>query len=118
MKEVGFHSATRAGTAEEREGLVVHVWRAAVQVLAVSGCAGATREIWEPLHAEDCAELPLQSLSAVGCKSLRSCWLGLQPAQEPDRAAQDALLSIGMYSPPVSVSTAWREVPVALTRER
>ena len=89
-----------------------------MQVLAISGCTGATSEIWEPLHAKECAELPLQSLSAVGCKSLRSCWLGLQPAQEPDRAAQDALLSIGMYSPPVSVSTAWREVPVALTRER
>ncbi len=89
----------------------------AIQVLAISGCSGATSNIWEPLHAEDFAELPLQSLSAVGCKSLRSCWLGLQPAQESDRAAQGALLSIGMYSPPVSVSTAWREVPVALTRE-
>lgn len=88
------------------------------QVLAISGCAGATSEVWEALHAPGLAELPLRTLSAVGCKRLRSCWLGLQPACPADRAAQQRLLSVGMYSPPVSFSTAWREVPVALTGER
>ncbi len=88
-----------------------------IQVLAISGCAGATSKIWDALHGTGGPELPLQTLSAVGCKRLRSCWLGLQPASQADRAAQQALLSVGMYSPPVPVSTAWQEVPVALTSE-
>ena len=88
-----------------------------MQVLAINGCAGATSEIWDAVHGLDMPELPLLTLSAVGCKRLRSCWLGLQPARPADRDAQEALLSIGMYSPPVPVSTAWQEVPVALTSE-
>ena len=87
----------------------------APQVLAISGCAGATSEIWAALHAPGVPQLPLQTLSAVGCKRLRSCWLGLRPASGRDGAAQEALLSVGMYSPPVSISTSWQETPVALT---
>lgn len=88
-----------------------------MQVLAINGCAGATSEIWDAVHGAGVPELPLQTLSAVGCKRLRSCWLGLQPARPADREAQQALLSVGMYSPPVPVSTSWQEVPVALTSE-
>ena len=54
---------------------------AAVQVLAINGCGGATSEIWDAVNGLGVPELPLQTLSAVGCKRLRSCWLGLQPAR-------------------------------------
>ena len=81
-------------------------------------CGGAyLRDLGRGARLADVPELPLQTLSAVGCKRLRSCWLGLQPARPADREAQQALLSVGMYSPPVPVSTAWQEVPVALTSE-
>ena len=86
-----------------------------MQVLAINGCGGATSEIWDAVNGLGVPELPLQTLSAVGCKRLRSCWLGLQPARPADRETQQALLSVGMYSPPVPVSTGWQEVPVALT---
>ncbi len=89
----------------------------AVQVLAINGCGGATSEIWDAVHGSGVPELPLQTLSAVGCKRMRSCWLGLQPARPADRETQQALLSVGMYSPPVPVSTGWQQVPVALTSE-
>lgn len=62
-------------------------------------------------------KLALQSLSAVGCKKLRSCWLGLQPASPADRETQQRLLSANQYSPPASFDTAWREVPVSLSGE-
>ena len=109
--------ATLAASAHTRHRCCVRGYKADAQVLAINGCPGATSEVWDAVHSVDVPELPLQTLSAVGCKRLRSCWLGLQPAQLPDRAAQQALLSVGMYSPPVPVSTSWREVPVALTGE-
>lgn len=88
------------------------------QVLAINGCAGATQDIWGGLHAAGAATLALQSLSAVGCKKLRSCWLGLQPASPADADTQQRLLSANMYSPPSSSDTAWTQVPVSVSGER
>lgn len=86
-----------------------------MQVLAINGCAGATQEIWEGLHAPGAPVLSLQALSAVGCKKLRSCWLGLQPASPADAATQQRLLTANMYSPPSSFDTAWTQVPVSVS---
>ncbi|CAL8472159.1 g11701 [Coccomyxa elongata] len=86
-----------------------------LQVLAINGCVGATQEIWEGLHAPGAPVLSLQALSAVGCKKLRSCWLGLQPASPADAATQQRLLAANMYSPPSSFDTAWTQVPVSVS---
>lgn len=87
------------------------------QVLAINGCTGATQELWDGLHAPGAPALSLQSLSAVGCKKLRSCWLGLQPASAADMDTQQRLLSANMYSPPASSDTAWTQVPVSVSGE-
>ena len=57
----------------------------------MNGCSGVTEAIWEHVntasnpHAmmDDVQQPPhhaLQSLSLVGCKSMRSCYLGLMPS--------------------------------------
>ena len=86
-----------------------------LQMLAINGCPGATRELWEGAHAVGAPALALRSLSAVGCKKLRACWLGMVPAAQGDLDRQEHLLQVGMYSPPASCDTAWREVPVSLS---
>ena len=86
-----------------------------LQTLAINGCPGATRELWEGVHAPGAPPLALRSLSAVGCKKLRACWLGMAPATQGDLDRQEHLLQVGMYSPPASCDTAWREVPVSLS---
>ena len=86
-----------------------------MQTLAINGCPGATRELWEGVHARGAPALALRSLSAVGCKKLRACWLGMAPAAQGDLDRQEHLLQVGMYSPPASCDTAWREVPVSLS---
>lgn len=86
-----------------------------VQALAINGCTGATAEMWESLHSAGAPRLALRSLSAVGCKRLRSCWLGLQPASHADVAMQQRMLSAGKYAPPEPMDTAWTEVPVSLS---
>jgi hypothetical protein len=88
-----------------------------MQVLAINGCQGATADVWERLHNTGAPRLALRSLSAVGCKSLRSCWLGLRPASAADLAAQQRMLAAGTFAPPVHVDTAWAEVPVSLSSE-
>jgi len=69
-----------------------HVHAAAPQVLAISGCPGATAELWRRLSQRAPAPAPerhaLHALSAVGCKNLRACWLGMLPASARDWAAQ------------------------------
>ena len=67
------------------------------------------------MHARGAPALALRSLSAVGCKKLRACWLGMAPAAQGDLNRQEHLLQVGMYSPPASCDTAWREVPVSLS---
>ncbi len=63
-----------------------------LQVLAISGCAGATAELWQRLSRPPPAPVPerraLHTLIAVGCKKLRACWLGMLPAAASDWAAQ------------------------------
>lgn len=62
------------------------------QVLAINGCPGATAELWQRVatlsHALPHGKHALQILSAVGCKKMRACWLGMQPSAAPDWAAQ------------------------------
>ena len=67
---------------------------AALQDIAMNGCAEVTEDVWQHVNATSNQPvavgavpppLPrpqhaLQSLSLVGCKALRSCLLGLQPA--------------------------------------
>jgi len=69
-----------------------HVHAVAPQVLAINGCSGATAELWRRLSQRAPAPAPerhaLHALSAVGCKNLRACWLGMLPATARDWAAQ------------------------------
>ena len=49
-----------------------------VQDLAISGCAGATDELFASVNQSGRA-VQLHTLSAKHLKGLQACWLGLQP---------------------------------------
>jgi hypothetical protein len=89
-----------------------------LETLAINGCGGAAAEVWAGLAAPGAPASALRSLSAVGCKKLRACWLGLAPAGAADARRQAQLLQAGMYSPPSSFDTAWRAVPCAASGAR
>lgn len=59
----------------------------AVQTLAMNGCSGVTAAMWAGVNGLQ-KQHALQTLSCVGCKSLRCCWLGLVPARPADDHAQ------------------------------
>ncbi|KAK9836189.1 hypothetical protein WJX81_007802 [Elliptochloris bilobata] len=89
-----------------------------LQVLAISGCLGATADMWRRVSQAALAPRvhALHSLIAVGCKKLRTCWLGVLPSSPRDWAAQERLLTAGMYAPSrcEDASSAWTETPTTL----
>lgn len=54
-----------------------------MQELAISGCAGATDELFEHVNGSQ-QPVQLHTLSAKHIKGLQACWLGLQPRGEAE----------------------------------
>ena len=67
-----------------------HAWW--VQSLAISGCVGATDELFTCVNKSQRAVL-LHNLSAKHIKGLQACWLGLRPTNPAHLGVPDSPLA-------------------------